>query len=90
MKGGKIYINIIFIGVILLAVVYTLFLIVSYKGEKGVEIISPYECGFNFIRGSRKVFSFRFFLISILFLIFDVEISLIVIIPFLKRFLIRV
>jgi len=71
-------------GVFLLVMVYGLFLLISYKGEKGFEMISPYECGFNPIGGARRMFSYRFFLISILFLIFDVEISLIMAIPFLK------
>lgn len=41
-----------------------------------------YECGFEPNSKTRLVFSYRFFLISILFIIFDVEISLMLPIPF--------
>lgn len=48
------------------------------------ERIGGYECGFNSFCGARLGFSFRFFLISILFLIFDVEITLILVIPYIS------
>lgn len=37
------------------------------------EKISPYECGFNPIKDARAPFEIRFYLIAILFIVFDLE-----------------
>ena len=39
------------------------------------EKVSVYECGFDPFHSPGKPFSIRFFLIAILFLVFDLEIS---------------
>lgn len=39
------------------------------------EKISPYECGFNPFDDSRNQFDISFYLIGILFIIFDLEVS---------------
>ncbi|WP_168463823.1 NADH-quinone oxidoreductase subunit A [Wolbachia endosymbiont of Ctenocephalides felis wCfeT] len=39
------------------------------------EKLSAYECGFNPLSSARKSFDIKFYLVSILFIIFDLEIA---------------
>nr|YP_010273947.1 NADH dehydrogenase subunit 3 [Bulinus nasutus]QYJ56650.1 NADH dehydrogenase subunit 3 [Bulinus nasutus] len=51
--------------------------ILSFKSNNNSESLTPFECGFEPLSEMRSPFSIRFFLLIILFLIFDIEISLI-------------
>jgi NADH-quinone oxidoreductase subunit A len=45
------------------------------NGQKDDEKLSPYECGFEPFEDSRTKFDVRYYLVAILFIIFDLEIA---------------
>nr|WNH38023.1 NADH dehydrogenase subunit 3 [Lythrypnus sp. AC-2023] len=62
---------------LILATISFWFPLISSDQEK----TSPYECGFDPLGSARLPFSMRFFLVAILFLLFDLEIALLLPIP---------
>nr|QHQ98463.1 NADH dehydrogenase subunit 3 [Quadristernoseta cf. intermedia XFX-2019] len=68
----------LFILVLLIpSLVYLTFMILSGALPYDKENSSPFECGFDQFMTSRSPFSLRFFKISMIFLIFDVEVTLV-------------
>jgi NADH-quinone oxidoreductase subunit A len=45
------------------------------RGRKDPEKLAPYECGFEAFEDSRMRFDVRYYLVAILFIIFDLEIA---------------
>ena len=45
------------------------------KAKSDKEKLSPYECGFEAFEDSRMKFDVRYYLVAILFIIFDLEIA---------------
>ncbi|HEX7047238.1 MAG TPA: NADH-quinone oxidoreductase subunit A [Gammaproteobacteria bacterium] len=45
------------------------------KGKADAEKTSPYECGFEAFEDARMRFDVRYYLVAILFIIFDLEIA---------------
>ena len=45
------------------------------KQKPDSEKLSPYECGFEAFDDARRQFDVRFYLVSILFIIFDLEVA---------------
>ena len=59
-------------------ILLTINFLLSKKRYKNREKSSPFECGFDPISNTRIPFRIQFFIIRLIFLIFDIEITLLI------------
>ena len=62
---------------LLVSIVLLSGLLLRYKKKQSHEKGSPFECGFDSVGVRRVPFCIKFFLVCIIFLVFDVEVSLV-------------
>lgn len=74
---GAGFVFLLFIFIITIGLV-VLGYILSVKSNYSREKLSTYECGFEPLARSRQSFCLRFFILAIIFLVFDVEIALLI------------
>lgn len=66
----------IFLGIaIALSVVFVVASIILGPSRPDSEKLSPYECGFEPFSDARSKFDVRYYLVAILFIIFDLEVA---------------
>ena len=71
-SNNSIKILIIFSILLVLIIIFLNNVIIRQQPEN--EKLSPYECGFEPLGDARQKFDVRFYLIAILFIIFDLEV----------------
>nr|YP_009338710.1 NADH dehydrogenase subunit 3 [Eriosoma lanigerum]AKM70163.1 NADH dehydrogenase subunit 3 [Eriosoma lanigerum] len=69
---------------IILMIMMLLMILINMKMKFNQNKSSPFECGFDPFNKARIPFSMNFYLIAIIFLIFDIEIS--IILPMIMNF----
>jgi len=75
------------ISCLMLRLIFFVALTLSYKHAQTKEKIRPFECGFEPGGTTRLRFCIKFFLVGVIFLIFDVEICLILPLPYCQTYI---
>nr|YP_003934510.1 NADH dehydrogenase subunit 3 [Arcuatula senhousia]ACY00223.1 NADH dehydrogenase subunit 3 [Arcuatula senhousia] len=80
--GSEVVVVCCFLVILSFSLLPGILLIMSSKSDYSREKLSPYECGFEPVSSARSSFSIRFFLVAVLFVVFDVELSILLAIIF--------
>lgn len=74
------------IAITLPILVFTIAWFTTIRSITNREKSSPFECGFDPNHNARVPFSIRFFLLAIIFIVFDIEIVLLIPLPILSSY----
>lgn len=84
------YMNIIILSSTLSIIIPLVLLLIAnlifIRSRADREKTSPFECGFDPINSARIPFSTRFFLLAVIFIVFDIEIVLLIPLPIITIF----
>ncbi len=73
---------VIILAVLVPFVLIGFFFFIHIRFENVRDVRTPFECGFDPKSSARIPFSLRFFLLAVVFLIFDVEVALLFPLPY--------
>lgn len=73
------------LAIVIASAVFFLAKILRIRSSTDREKTSPFECGFDPKNNARIPFSIRFFILAIIFIVFDIEIVLLIPLPLLTN-----
>nr|ATN42490.1 NADH dehydrogenase subunit 3 [Calophya schini] len=76
---------VMFTIIVVIMIIMNILPMVSIHKKKDREKMSPFECGFDIMSKTRNAFSIHFFTTMLMFLIFDIEITLMMPLPLVKK-----